>query len=201
MLSFKPIFSHSSFTFIKRLFSSSSLSAIRVVLSAYLRLLTFLPAILIPSWHGLLRCLLPRTLGLWMHAWLWAFGPAPGTQLGPCCLSSFMCVWIFRGFPHGSGSKESACNAGDLGSTPGLGRSPGEGHGNPLQYSYLQNPWTEEPTGLQSVGSQNVGQQLKQLSTEYEPRWVSLGAKSLTFVIPCFSEPIRGLNVYRATYR
>ena len=49
MLSFKPTFSLSSFTFIKRLFSSSSLCAIRVVPSAYLRLLIFLPAILIPA--------------------------------------------------------------------------------------------------------------------------------------------------------
>ena len=49
MLIFKPAFSFSSFTFIKRLFSSSSLSAIRVVSSAYLRLLIFLPAILIPA--------------------------------------------------------------------------------------------------------------------------------------------------------
>ena len=49
MLSFKPTFSLSSFTFIKRLFSSSSLFAIRVVSSAYLRLLIFLPAILIPA--------------------------------------------------------------------------------------------------------------------------------------------------------
>ena len=50
MLSFKPAFSLSSFTLIKRLFSSSSLSAIRVVSSAYLRLLMFLPAILIPAY-------------------------------------------------------------------------------------------------------------------------------------------------------
>ena len=49
MLSFKPAFSLSSFTFIKMLFSSSSFSAIRVVVSAYLRLLIFLPAILIPA--------------------------------------------------------------------------------------------------------------------------------------------------------
>jgi len=49
MLSFKPTFSLSSFTFIKKLFSYSSLSAIRVVSSAYLRLLIFLPAILIPA--------------------------------------------------------------------------------------------------------------------------------------------------------
>ena len=49
MLSFKPTFSFFSFIFIKRLFSSSSLSSIRVVLSAYLRLLIFLPSILIPA--------------------------------------------------------------------------------------------------------------------------------------------------------
>ena len=44
------------------------------------------------------------------------------------------------GFPGGSESKASACSAGDLGSIPGLGRSPGEGNGNPLQYSCLENP-------------------------------------------------------------
>ena len=44
------------------------------------------------------------------------------------------------GFPGGSDSKESTCNAGDLGSVPGLGRSPGGAHGNPLQYSCLENP-------------------------------------------------------------
>ena len=43
------------------------------------------------------------------------------------------------GFPGGSEGKASACNAGDLGSIPGLGRSPGEGNGNPLQYSCLEN--------------------------------------------------------------
>ena len=43
-------------------------------------------------------------------------------------------------FPGSSKGKESACNAGDPGSIPGLGRSPGEGNGNPLQYSYLENP-------------------------------------------------------------
>ena len=44
------------------------------------------------------------------------------------------------GFPGGSGSKESACNTGGLGSIPGLGRSFGGGHSNPLQYSCLENP-------------------------------------------------------------
>ena len=44
------------------------------------------------------------------------------------------------GFPGGSDGKASACNAGDTGSTTGLGRSPGEGNGNPPQYSCLGNP-------------------------------------------------------------
>ena len=45
-----------------------------------------------------------------------------------------------KGFPGGSDGKESTCNLEDLGLTPGLGRSPGAGHGNPLQYSCLENP-------------------------------------------------------------
>ena len=49
-----------------------------------------------------------------------------------------MLVYIY--FPGGSDSKVSVCNEGDLGLIPGLGRSPGEGHGNPLQYSCLENP-------------------------------------------------------------
>ena len=44
------------------------------------------------------------------------------------------------GLPGGSDSKESACNAGNTDSIPGLGSSPGEGHGNPLQYCGLENP-------------------------------------------------------------
>ena len=46
---------------------------------------------------------------------------------------------VFLGFPGGSAGKESAHNAGDLGSVPGLGRSPGEGKGYPFQYSGLEN--------------------------------------------------------------
>ena len=44
-----------------------------------------------------------------------------------------------KGFPGGSDGKKSICNAGDLGSLPGLGRCPGGRHGNPLQYSCLEN--------------------------------------------------------------
>ena len=49
-------------------------------------------------------------------------------------------MYIVSGFPGGSDGKASAYNVGDLGSIPGSGRSPGEGNGNPLQYSCLENP-------------------------------------------------------------
>ena len=95
--------------------------------------------------------------------------PDPGIQLkSPALQADFFTVWASRevillevdcqsllhlfgligfyigplsalGFPGGSDGKASACNVGDLGSIPGLGRSPGEGHGNPLQYSCLEN--------------------------------------------------------------
>ena len=64
---------------------------------------------------------------------------------------------IFRGFPDGSDGKESACNAGDPGSIPGLGRSLVEENGNPFQYSHWRIQWTEELGELQSMGSQRVG--------------------------------------------
>ena len=61
------------------------------------------------------------------------------------------------GLPWWLDGKESACNAGDLGLIPGLGRSPEEGHGNPLQYSCLENPsWREEPARLQSMGHKEL---------------------------------------------
>ena len=51
-------------------------------------------------------------------------------------IGSISCIYC-----GGSDGKESACTVGDLGSIPGLGRSPGGGHGNPLQYSWLKNPY------------------------------------------------------------
>ena len=56
-----------------------------------------------------------------------------GFLLSGCCI-----VLLLLGFPGDSDGKEYACQAGDLGSVPGLGRSPGEGNGNPLQYSCLE---------------------------------------------------------------
>ena len=66
-------------------------------------------------------------------------------------------TWAPRGnnVPGGSDGNESACNGGVVGLIPGLGRSPGDGNGNPLQYSCLENS-TEEPGTLQSIGVQRV---------------------------------------------
>ena len=71
-----------------------------------------------------------------------------------CLLTCSQRAW---GFPGGSDSEESTCNAGDPGSTAGSGRSTGGGHGNPLQYSCLENPvdggvWWATVQGLQRVG-------------------------------------------------
>ena len=60
------------------------------------------------------------------------------------------------GFPGGSDDKESACNVGGLGLTAELGRSAGGGHGNPLQYSCLENPMDRGAWRAQSIGLQRV---------------------------------------------
>ena len=57
-----------------------------------------------------------------------------------CTILFNVCLFYCIRLPGGSVGEESACNTGDLGLTPGLGRSPGEGNGNPLQYSCLENP-------------------------------------------------------------
>ena len=66
---------------------------------------------------------------------------------------------LYLGFPGGSDGKESACNTGDPGSIPGSGRSPGEGNGNPLQYSCLENfmdrgAWWAILNGVAKSGTQ-----------------------------------------------
>ena len=66
-------------------------------------------------------------------------------------------IQTYLGLPCSSAGKESSCSAGDPGSIPGLGRSPGEGHGNPLQYSCLENPmgrraWRAIVHGVARVG-------------------------------------------------
>ena len=71
-----------------------------------------------------------------------------------------------EGFPHDASGKEPVCQiepVSDAGSIPGSGRYPGEGHGNPFQYSYLENPMDRGPAGLQSMGSQSRTQRTCQL--------------------------------------
>ena len=65
---------------------------------------------------------------------------------------------IIKGFPGGSVSKEFACDVGDPGSIPVLGRSPGGGHGNPFQYPCLENPLGQRGLAgyIQSMGLQRV---------------------------------------------
>ena len=65
----------------------------------------------------------------------------------------YICVW---GFPGGSDGKESDSNATDLGSIPGLGRSPVEGNATHSSILAWKIPWTEEPGRLQSMWSQSV---------------------------------------------
>ena len=126
----KPTFSLSSLIFIKRLFSSSSLSTIRVVSSENLRVLIFLPEILIPA------CASSGLAFRMMHS---AYKlNKQGDNIQP--FANFKPVYCSMGFPGGSDGKASACIVGDPSSIPGLGRSPGEGNGNPLQYTCLENP-------------------------------------------------------------
>ena len=73
---------------------------------------------------------------------LWAVVLKPRCNIGITwdALESTDTYWYYRGFPGGSVVKNPPANAGDEGSVPGLGRSPGGGNGNPLQYSCLRNP-------------------------------------------------------------
>ena len=100
------------------------------------------------AWNRFFPQSLRRNQPSWPHTLIWDF------QLQNCekflLLKSPTCGTLswqpsqiniaYLGFPGGSEVKMSACNAGDLGLIPGLGRSPGEGNGNPLQYSCLENP-------------------------------------------------------------
>ena len=75
------------------------------------------------------------------------------------CVCVCVCVYsyIYMNFPHSSVCKESACNAGDPGLIPGLGRFPGEGNGNPFQYSCLENPMDRGDCQVTFYGVARVG--------------------------------------------
>ena len=72
---------------------------------------------------------------------------------------------LFLDFPGGSESKESACPAGSLDSIPGSGRSSGEGHGNPLQHSCLENPHGQRSLAGCSQWGHKESDRIEQLST------------------------------------
>ena len=71
------------------------------------------------------------------------------------------------GFPGGLGSKESASNVKELGLIPGLGQSPGGGHGNPLQYSYLENPHGQRSLEGYSPWGHKELNMIEQLNTSW----------------------------------
>ena len=86
-------------------------------------------------------------------------GRSPGEGIGYL----LQCSWA----PGGSDGKESACNAGDLGSISGLGRSSGGGHGNPLQYSCLENPHGQRSLAGYSPWGHKESDTTEQLNTAY----------------------------------
>ena len=96
----------------------------------------------------------------------------------------------FWGFPGSSDGKVSACNAGDLGSIPGLGRSPGEGHGNPLQYSCLENPmdrgaWWATVHRVAKSQTRLSTERLTHINTHCFISWRFIKGSSSTCVRPC----------------
>ena len=80
-----------------------------------------------------------------------------------------MYTFLIWGFPGDSDGKESACNAEDPGLIPGLGTSPGGGHGNPLQYSCLKNSMDRGPwwATVHGVSKSNMTEQLTYTHTHF----------------------------------
>ena len=104
------------------------------------------------------------SLTQWTRSWAnsgrrWGTGK-PGV-LQSMGMQGWTCLTDWRttctpwwGFPGGSVEKNPPANAGDVGLTPGMGGSPGDGNGNPLPWIAWEIPWTEEPGGLHSIGFQ-----------------------------------------------
>ena len=87
-----------------------------------------------------------------------------------CYVQQKRCFKEQRSFPGDLVVKKSACQAGDTSSTPGLGGSFREGNGSPLQDSCPGSPWTEEPGGLQSAGSQRGAHDLENKQQQWQRR-------------------------------
>ena len=82
------------------------------------------------------------------------------------------------GFSGGSDGEKSTCNVGDLGSSPGLGRSPRGGHGNPLQYSCLENPHGQRSLAGYSSWGHKESDRTEWLSTAQQINWGFPGGNS-----------------------
>ena len=91
-------------------------------------------------------------------------------------------------FSGGSVSKESTYNARELSSIPGLGRTPGGGHGNPLQFSCLENPCTEEP------GCSPRGHKELDMTEPLSLKWESI--RYFTFLLAIGSSGNEGINIH-----
>ena len=89
--------------------------------------------------------------------------------------SVYIHICLSIGFPTGSDGKESFCNVGDLGSIPGLGRCPGGGHGNPPQYSCLENPHGQRSLEGYSLWGLKESD-MTDLSTQASSLWFSYKA-------------------------
>ena len=113
------------------------------------------------GWRGAVTC------------WAWDWLMNVNTWNNPS-----LTLWGLLRWPSG---KESTCQAGDVGLISGLGRSPGEGNGNPLQCSCMENPWTAEPDGLHSMGSKRVGHDFATRQQQVSLGWIEKAGQVLTF--------------------
>ena len=95
---------------------------------------------------------------------------------------------VFLDFPGGSDGKESACNVGDLGLIPGLGRTPGGRHGNPLQYSCLENPHGQRSlVGYSPWGNKELDMTDQLITAQHITDVCNCGLSSASNVLIMFS--------------
>ena len=154
MLSFKPAFSFSSCNFNNKLFSSSSISALRVVLPAYLRLLIFLPEILIPAYASSSpQFMIMKSLNMALQGFCFFFN----SWIPLFCITKcFIFIGAFYLFTRASLVAQTVKQetwVRFLGREEPLEKEMAT-HSSTLAWKI---PWTEEPDRLQSMGSQRVG--------------------------------------------
>ena len=101
-------------------------------------------------------------------------------------ISKIVIKSLCKQIPGGSDGKESACNAGDLGSIPGSGRSPGEGKGYPVQYSCQENPMDRGAWQATVHGVAKSWHHWSDWAHQQMPIFISIQSISLKFPIPYF---------------